>query len=512
MDTWSRDGPLLPRAPAADPGPGQWLRLAGQPDEARGDAAGSTRDAPVNAPAARPAQRRSPASDPDDAKTAPQPAIKVRPAQPASPQRTGPGPSQGAASGLPREGSAPPPPALASAPGRMSADPDDAKTAPQPAIRVRPTPEVRPAGPRRDPGPVRYDQDGFVPGLSRPKEPYRAASRPLAAQPSWLTVIATTVRLWLKRRASRDGGGREAAVTWRRIRGATLALVVLAAAAVGIALSPSGGSAKPPARTGPANPVVTAAAARGEAAAWISQQASRNAIVSCDPVMCPVLLAHGFPAGNLDRLGPSSPDPLASDLIVATPVLRSQFGSRLTAVYAPVTLARFGIGSTEVDIRVVAPDGSAAYTGNLRADLANRKTVGAQLLGNSKIVVDASARRQLTDGLVDTRLLATIATMADEVHPLQIVTFDGAAPGAGPGIPLRAAVVFGATSGSTGRAAVLNSLRGFLRAQQPPYLPASTQIIRVAAGQSVLRIQFAAPSPLGLLSPSQPVVKIPSSR
>ena len=57
---------------------------------------------------------------------------------------------------------------------------------------------------------------------------------------------------------------------------------------------------------------------------------------------------------------------------------------------------------------------------------------------------------------------------------------------------------------------MLNSLRGFLQAQQPPYLPASTQIVPVAGGQSALRIQFGAPSPLGLLSPNNPIVKIPS--
>ena len=155
-----------------------------------------------------------------------------------------------------------------------------------------------------------------------------------------------------------------------------------------------------------------------------------------------------LPRGQPDRLGPTAPDPLASDLIVATPVLRSQFGPRLTSVYAPVSLATFGTGSAEVDIRVVALYGAAAYSSQFRSDLASRKTVGAKLLGNSKIV-DSPARRQLLDGLVDARLLATLATMADVVHPLRIVTFGGAAPGAGPGVPLRTAVVSGATSGLT---------------------------------------------------------------
>ena len=119
------------------------------------------------------------------------------------------------------------------------------------------------------------------------------------------------------------------------------------------------------------------------------------------------------------------------------------------------------------------------------------------MLQNSKIVVAPQARRQLASGMVDARLRLTLATMADDVHPVQIAAFSGAAPGAGAGVLLRTAVVFGATTGLTGRACVLSSLRAFLLGQQPPYLPASAQIVRVAAGQSALRIQYAAPSRSG---------------
>jgi hypothetical protein len=431
-------------------------------------------------------------------------------AQAAPPPQSAAGESPAAMAAPPfRAGTGSPPRPVTGSSRQMSADPDDAKTAPQPAIRVRPVREVQPAW--RDPAPASYDQHGLVPGMARPREQLRRAPRPRTAQPSWFTIIATTVRLWLKRRATRDRGARNAVVTGRRIRMATLALVILAAAGVGVALTRGGTKApRQPGRGNPANPVLSVQAARAQAAAWISQQAGRNTIVSCDPVMCSALLAHGFPAGNVNALGPNAPDPLASDLIAATGVLRSHFGARLGSVYAPVTLARFGTGSAEVDIRVVAPDGAAVYLGQFRADVADRKTVGAQLLHNSKIVVDSSARRQLTSGMVDSRLLATLATMADFVHPLQIVSFGGASPGADPGVPLRTAVVSGAAGGSAGSTAVLTSLRGFLQAQQPPYLPASAQIVRVAAGQGALRIQFAAPSPLGLLSAGNPVVKIPS--
>jgi hypothetical protein len=531
METWNHDASLLPRGPAAHPGPGQLSRMSGHSEHPGSDAARASWQPAVTARVVRRGHAGTPAHDPDDAKTAPEPAIKVRPgpspgplamskapvaprapaSPPSGPARevvgpARPGPARDAASHPPGGESGPPPPA-AGQPQQPGMDPDDAKTAPQPAIRIRPVPEIPAAQPWPGPGPAGYDEDGFVPGLSRPKERQRQASRPQQVQPSWPTILATTVRLWLKRRASGDRVARKTAAAKRGIMAAAVALVVVVAAVVGFLLSGRGTS--PPRRPAAANPVLGAQAARGQAAAWISQQAGRNTIVSCDPVMCSALLAHGFPAGNLDRLGPDAPDPLASDLIAATSVLRSQFGARLSSVYAPVTLATFGTGSAQVAVRVVAADGAAAYAGELRADLASRKAVGAVLLQNSKIVVDPQARRQLASGMVDARLLVTLATMADDVHPVQIAAFGGAAPGAGAGVPLRTAVVFGAATGSTGHAAVLSSLRAFLLGQQPPYLPASTQIVRVAAGQSALRIQYAAPSPLGLLGASH-LVKIPS--
>ncbi len=47
--------------------------------------------------------------------------------------------------------------------------------------------------------------------------------------------------------------------------------------------------------------------------------------------------------------------------------------------------------------------------------------------------------------------------------------------------------------------AALADMLTFVRAQRPPYLPARSLIEPGAAGVSVLSIQFAAPSPLGLL-------------
>jgi hypothetical protein len=87
-------------------------------------------------------------------------------------------------------------------------------------------------------------------------------------------------------------------------------------------------------------------------------------------------------------------------------------------------------------------------------------------------------------------------------RPVSVVTFGDLAPGASPGIPLRAADL-AQTGGTAGPnpAAQMRWMVAFLRAQRDPYLAAHIQTVRLAGGPEVLRIEFAAPSPLGLLGP-----------
>lgn len=235
------------------------------------------------------------------------------------------------------------------------------------------------------------------------------------------------------------------------------------------------------------------AATRDVAAAWVADQVSRSAIVSCDPVMCQTLESHGVPAGDLLVLRPGMTNPLSSQVIVATPAVRRQLGARLSSVYAPGIIASFGAGSRWIVIRAIAPRGAAAYESALSADLIARQASGAGLLESNRIVASAAARRQLAVGQVDSRLMITMAEMAS-VSPVDVVAFGDAAPGAGVGVaPLRSAELAGAPG-------YLQSMAAFLRAQRPPYLAAHIATARYR-GKTVLSFEFAAPSPLGLLGP-----------
>lgn len=235
-----------------------------------------------------------------------------------------------------------------------------------------------------------------------------------------------------------------------------------------------------------------ASTVRDQAAAWVAREIGGTAIVACDPAMCSVLVRSGVPAADLLVLAPGSGDPLGSAVVVATPAVQAMFGDRLATVYAPQTLASFGSGAAQIDIRAVAPDGAAAYRTTLATDLRARRTAGLQLLADGRVTVSPGARVQLADGSVDTRLLITLAALASS-RPVSVAAFGDSGPGASSGTPLRSVQL-------TAPRQQAQAMLAFVRAQRPPYLPARAALSRGPGGQWTLTMVFTAPSPLGLLS------------
>jgi hypothetical protein len=280
-------------------------------------------------------------------------------------------------------------------------------------------------------------------------------------------------------------------------RTSTLAATVVAvviAGSVGLALA---------LRSAPTNSHgqhVTVATIRSQAAAWVAQQVSRDTVVSCDHTMCTAVAQRHFPPGNLHVLDSASSNPAGSTVIIATPTVRSEFGTSLDSELAPVVLASFGSGTARIDVRVIARHGAAAYLRAMHADMLIRKTAGIELLSNPRIHISAAARGQVAAGQVASRLLIVIAIMAAR-QPVDILAFSNSGPGASPGVPLRSAEV--AEVDGIAHPAWTRSMFALLRAQSGTYLPQREGTTQ-RGGKTVLFIQFAAPSPLGLLGPSGP--------
>jgi hypothetical protein len=323
---------------------------------------------------------------------------------------------------------------------------------------------------------------GTVPSVTTPP------GKPPAAEPSWGRVLATTLRLWLLRQ-----------VTLRR--GRTAGVVAAAAVVAVAALALSGvfsGTAAPAARThaaGPPSParatahpsaaqptVAPASPVQTAAGAWIASQLSSDATIGCDPAMCTVLQARGVAAARLMALRPGSPDPHGATIVVTSDPAAAQ--------YAPAVIASFGSGAAQIDVRATEPGGGAAYQTALRADQAARMSAGSQLLRNNRIHFTAQDAAQLRAGEVDARLLATLAALSSQ-YSFSVTVFGDASPGV-------AALYREATI--TTAAQDLTAALGLLTAQVPPFLPAQAAIIHPATGPAALSIEYAAPSPLGLLT------------
>jgi hypothetical protein len=239
--------------------------------------------------------------------------------------------------------------------------------------------------------------------------------------------------------------------------------------------------------------------AREQAASWVAQQVSQADPVACDPVMCAALEADKFPSSDLIVLSSNSSSyPLNSAVVVETATVRSLFGSSLANAFAPDALASFGSGLAEISVRVIAPHGAVAYRAALNADLADRENSGRALAGNTNLInFSGPAQNQLVDGEVDSRLILAITTLAGH-QPIHILGFENIAPGGDPDLPLRFAdLAANDPAANMSSAAYLKSMTAFLAAHDQ-----AKTVIVTENGQSVVRIEFTAPSPFGVFNPS----------
>jgi hypothetical protein len=343
-------------------------------------------------------------------------------------------------------------------------------------------------------------QPGGSAAASRP----RAAEPPVVDQQPMVALVPQAARPARSRPVKEDKQTPKRALQAAKEKGASrrmmmAGLVVLALLVV------TGGAAtilvvihktnSPTTGTTPSAPVTQ----QQDAAQWVVAHVSRGVPVACDKEMCAALTANEFPLNELRELGPASSPPLTSAVVVETAAVRELFGTSLSSLYAPAVLAVFGSGETQINIRVVAPHGAAAYDRELAQDRTSRKAAEVALLGANQITVSPIAQTQLLAGDVDSRLLSALTSLAASL-PIDIVDFENIGPGAGSDMPLRDADL--ATTDSAAHMSSAKYVQA-LEAQLstgPGAHPASMMLGELPTGQ-ILRVEFPAPSPLGLLLP-----------
>jgi hypothetical protein len=205
--------------------------------------------------------------------------------------------------------------------------------------------------------------------------------------------------------------------------------------------------------------------------------------------MCRELVSRGIAAGHLYVLKPGMTNPLDSAVIVATPILQSQIGSKLTSTYAPGLLARFGSGKQQIQVRAIASHGVPTYMSLVKSDLDARRMSGAELAGSIGIVSSGTAKKELAAGEVDSRLMTALAGLAVG-QSVDIVAFGESGPDTAIA-PFRSAELAETN---------VREMERTLSGQRPPFRVAHMKSVRLRSGRLVLRIDFTAPSLFGLLT------------
>jgi hypothetical protein len=236
------------------------------------------------------------------------------------------------------------------------------------------------------------------------------------------------------------------------------------------------------------------------AAKWVVQQVSPTAIISSDKQMCAALVANGFSKRNVRVLGATSQTPLSSTLVIETASVRALFGTILATQNAPAVLTTIGSGTAQVDIRVMAPDGmAAAYNKALQSEQQTQRVAASALLTGGRVTTSAQAHRQMTQGLIDVRLVTLIAGITGSV-PVDIVGFGNETPGLSSDVPLRYVDLAANDKAShLSSSAYVEAVTKYVDTQtSPTYRPTQPRVITLPGGTTILRLLFLAPSPLTL--------------
>ena len=260
--------------------------------------------------------------------------------------------------------------------------------------------------------------------------------------------------------------------------------LVPAAALLGVALTVV------PAVPAVARAVGSRPASGDELAQWINGHLDPGTVLAADDLARAQVIRDGV-AG--DRLVPLDTDPLPDDALVIVSARPSR--GRQPAVdrsgSVPLATVDAGPGDARTVVRRPVTDVDATRTAS-ELDRDDRARIGSMLATNPSLTLSPAARRHLSAGGVDSRLITVLAGFAS-THRLEITEFV-AEPAEPPDAPRRTVLITAVDGHPVARPEAADLARRWLGAQLPPYRP-----LLVRRTDDGLLVRYATPAPLGLL-------------
>lgn len=285
-------------------------------------------------------------------------------------------------------------------------------------------------------------------------------------------------------------------------------LTLLPAATVGVLASAAAIAAWIPAARSLDGP-----AGQGESTAvssardWVLANLPSRPRLAVDDMVWASLVQAGYPADQLAATGGVGPTqaPWPDGWSEARYVVGRESTLLAEGTREPVGPARdhsapvatFGTGEDRVTVRRVLADPNAAAQALL--DTSSRVDAGAALAANPRLGLQPAAADLLRRGEVDARAMSVLAAITGQ-HSIAVADFPVVA-GEDPGQPRRLIAVSD-IDGQPVRAGAngVTLLDQWLRAQQPPYRPAGTELSELG-GRTVLLVRYDALGSTGLLPP-----------
>lgn len=240
-----------------------------------------------------------------------------------------------------------------------------------------------------------------------------------------------------------------------------------------------------------------------DAQAWVEQNVPQDSRLIVDDAMWVDLVQAGYQRDNVIWYYKLDTDPAVqeqspngwrdSDYVITTDSMRTfpNTGDSVNqAIGNSVTVASFGTGNQQVDIRRIDPDGIEQADADAQQGFADRASAGAQLASNPALVLDQESRDLLAGGRVDSRIILALGQLSGPATGADGVTVSGFPAVTGETDSARRQVLLESVSGEAARA----ELVAWFSALGSPVSPTSA----VATTDGVL-VTFPVGEPEGLL-------------